>query len=291
MPLSFGRREALGLAALWLVPREADASTNLRVASMDWALTETMLALGRKPLAIVAAVDWRRFVVEPALPAGVADLGLQQEINLELLASLEPNLILSSPFLANLEPALQRIAKTVSLSIFEKAALPLSQPRVLAEKLGLLLDCEAAARRYLALAEQKFDEYRKRVAGLGTRPVLLVNFIDARHVRVYGGSGLFQNVLDRLGVVNAWTGATNYWGFSTLGIEQLATDKDLRLITFEPIPADALPTLERSPLWSMLPFVRAKRVSVLPAVFMFGAMPSALRFARLLVAALEGTSR
>lgn len=291
MPLSFGRRQVLGLAAASLAPRGAVASGNLRVASMDWALTETMLALGHAPLAIVAAVDWNRFVVEPPLPAGVADLGLQQEINLELLASLEPNLILSSPFLSNLEPALQRIAKTVQLSIFERGTLPLGQPRFLAEQLGSILNREALARSNLTLAEQKFSDYRKRIAALAPLPVLLVNFIDARHVRVYGGNGLFQNVLDRLGVVNAWTGATNYWGFSTLGIERLASDKDLRLITFEPIPADALPTLERSPLWSKLPFVRAGRVSVLPPVFMFGAMPSALRFARLLVAALEGASR
>jgi iron complex transport system substrate-binding protein len=217
----------------------------------------------------------------------VADLGLQQEVNLELLASLRPDLILTSPFVQNVEPALRRIAETMRLSIFEKTAAPLDWPRALARTLGQRLDRVEEASRFLANAEQLFDGYRAQIAALTPSPVLLVSFVDARHVRVYGGSGLFQNVLDRIGVTNAWNGKSNYWGFATVGIEELATDRDLRLITFEPIPADARRTLQRSPLWFRLPFVEAGHVSVLPPVLMFGAMPSALRFARLLVGRLE----
>ena len=284
------RNFVAALAASSLVPRFALASGPLRVASLDWALTETMLAIGLAPVAVVAAADWHRFVVDPALPSTVADLGLQQEINLELLASLEPDLILTSPFVPDIERVLHRIAPTLRLSIFEQTALPLEHSRVLTRTIGQKLDREAQAERFLADAGGSFDTYRTRVAALKPSPVLLVNFIDARHVRVYGGSGIFQNVLDRIGLANVWTGKTNYWGFATVGVEELATDKDLRLMAFEPIPADAQPTLERSPLWSQLPFVEAKHVSVLPPVFMFGAMPSALRCARLLVQHLEATS-
>ena len=258
---------------------------------MDWALAETMIVLGHTPIAIVAAGDWNRYVVEPPLPSAVADLGLQPEINFELLASLEPDLILTSPFVQDLEPVLQRIAGTLRLSIFEKGPVPLAQPRALTQILGNRLGRADVAQRVLADAERTFDAYRARVTALNPLPVLLVNFIDARHVRVYGGAGLYQNVLDRIGLVNAWTGDTNYWGFSTVGIERLATAKDLRLIAFEPIPPDTRPTLQRSPLWSRLPFVQAGHVSVLPSVLMFGALPSALRFARLLVEHLERLPR
>lgn len=282
------RREFVASVALSpLLPRVAAASAGLRVAALDWALAETMIALGHNPIAIVAASDWNRFVVEPPLPDGIADLGLQPEINFELLASLEPDLILTSPFVQDLEPAVRRIAETLQLSIFEKGTTPLSRPRALTRILGERLGRATAAKMFLAEAEQTFDDYRARMRALAPRPVLLVNFIDARHVRVYGGAGLYQNVLDRIGVVNAWTGETNYWGYATVGIERLATDKDLELIAFEPVPPDARPTLERSPLWSRLPFVRAGRTSVLPSVLMFGAMPSALRFARLLVGHLS----
>jgi ABC-type Fe3+-hydroxamate transport system substrate-binding protein len=282
------RRFLASLAFSPFLPRLAAAGTGLRVASLDWALAETMIVLGHAPIAIVAADDWPRFVVEPALPAGVADLGLQPEINFELLAWLKPDLILTSPFVQTLEPVLKKIAETERPSIFEPGGTPLAQPQALTTTLGKRLGRTESAQSYLAGAGRLFDHYRQRIAALHPPPVLLVNFMDGRHVRVYGGSGLYQNVLDRIGVANAWTGHTNYWGFSTVGIERLATGKDLRLIAFEPIPADTLPTLQRSPLWTRLPFVEAGHVSILPTVLMFGAMPSALRFARLLVEHLEG---
>jgi iron complex transport system substrate-binding protein len=264
-----------------LVPRAA-STAGLRVAALDWALAETMIAIGHHPIAIVAASDWDRFVVEPPLPAGVADLGLQPEINFELLATLAPDLILTSPFVQDLELAVRRIAPTLRLSIFEPGPT-LAQPRTLARVIGERLDRRAQAEALLERAERTFEEYRRRLGAGARRPLLLVNFIDARHVRVYGGAGLYQNVLDRLGLTNAWTGATTYWGYATVGIERLAMDRDLELIAFEPVPPDARATLARSPLWATLPFVRAGRVSILPSVLMFGAMPAALRFARLLV--------
>jgi ferric hydroxamate transport system substrate-binding protein len=292
LELTFDRRRFLtSIAVAISFPRLAVAGSGLRVASLDWALAETMFALGQKPIAIVAASDWDRFVVEPSLPSGVADLGLQQDINFELLASLKPDLILTSPFIENVEPVLKRIARTLRLSVFEKSPVPLAQPRLLTETLGEWLGCEREAKAFLASADYLLDAYRRRVAALNPLPLLLVNFIDARHVRVYGGSGLYQNVLDRIGVTNAWTGETNYWGYATIGIERLATQRELLLMAFEPVPADARSTLKHSPLWSQLPFVKAGHVSELPTVFMFGAMPSALRFARLLIGQLERMSK
>jgi hypothetical protein len=92
------RQFITNLAALPILSQRAANRCGLRVAAMDWALAETMIALGHRPIAIVAANDWNRFVVEPSLPAGIVDLGLQPEINFELLASLDPDLILTSPF-------------------------------------------------------------------------------------------------------------------------------------------------------------------------------------------------
>jgi ABC-type Fe3+-hydroxamate transport system substrate-binding protein len=290
-PISLDRRQFLASLAisplLSLLPALAADQAALRVASLDWALAETMLALGHNPIAIVDAASWNKFVVEPPLPAGITDLGLSTEINFELLSALRPDLILTSPFVQELEPALQRIGPTLELSVFEKSAVPFAQQQTLTRTLAERLGRGDAAAAFLTRGEKQFDSYRARISALHPLPVLLVNFMDGRHVRVYGGSALYQNVLDRIGVPNAWTGETNYWGYSTVGIEKLATSQNLRLIAFEPIPPDTRPTLDRSRLWSQLPFVKAEQVSVLPPVLMFGAIPSALRFARLLVEHLE----
>jgi len=279
-----GRRGFLTTLACSTVlpPLRAIADTGMRVAVLDWALMETMLAIGCTPIGGVAVSDWNRSDMGPRLAPSVADLGLSPEINFELLASLGPDLIIMSPFVEQLQPALERIAPVWNLSVFERAATPLEHQRELTRKIGGRLGRIGETDRYLAAAERTLNQCRAHILARPRPPVLLVNFVDARHVRVYGGNGLYQNVLDRIGLVNAWTGQTNYWGYATVGVERLATTADLNLIAFEPIPADALPTLESSPLWTELPFVKAGHFSILPSVLMFGALPSALRLARLL---------
>src|SRR5580700_5131183 len=158
MKLPVDRRRFLStLTMATVLSRFAWSEPGLRVASLDWALAETMLAIGQEPIAIVAASDWDRFVVEPPLPYGVVDLGLQQEINFELLASLKPDLILTSPFLQDADPILQKIGATLKLSIFEKGTKPLAQPKELMRILGERLGRAEAARNFLAKAEETFE--------------------------------------------------------------------------------------------------------------------------------------
>ena len=258
-----------------------------RVAALDWALAETMIVLGHDPIAVVAAADWPRFVVEPPLPATTVDLGLQQEINFELLAYLSPDLVLISPFLQRLAPQIERIAETVNLSVYEDTGAPLAMREAVTRDLGTRLGRDAEATRFLSDTAAAFDSLAVRAASLQPRPVLLVTFVDARHVRVYGHASLFHNVLARLGMQNAWTREVGYFGFDMVGIEELAMVGDAHLVTFDPVPAGVLPRLSESPIWSQLDFVRFDRISVLPPVLMFGALPAALRFGHLLVNELE----
>jgi len=271
-----------------LLPHRLGASpVAQRIAVLDWAIAETLFALGARPIALVAASDWNRFVVEPRLPAGTVDIGIQQEVNFELLAALRPDLILTSPFSQDQEPALARIGQVRRFTVFEATRTPLERPRTLTRELGALIGAERQAEALIARTDAHLADCRARLIRLRLPDIFLVSFLDARHVRAYGGVGLYQNVLDTLGLRNAWTRPTNAWGFGTTGIEGLATEKDVRLVAFQPIPADAQRTLARSPLWRELPFVKAGHVSILPPVLMFGALPAALRFARLLTAELE----
>lgn len=289
--MNLPRRTILMALASSFAIRAYGATPVERVACLDWALAETMLALGVQPLAVVAKADWPRFVVEPPLPAATADLGLQQEVNFELLAGLDPDLILISPFLQHLAPQISRIAETLSLSVYEDSGAPLAHREEITRTLASRLRLEAAAEAYLDATDAELEALRARAASLPKRPLLLATFVDARHVRVYGGSSLFQNVLSKLGLENAWTASVGFFGFSMVGIEQLATEAELQLIAFDPIPPDLMPRLAQSPLWTELPFVRAGRFTTLPPVLMFGGLPSARRFARLLVDRLETLER
>ncbi len=293
VPSSFGaarlpRRDVLaGLALLATSSFAVGAAPLPRVAAMDYGLAEILLTLNAPFVGLSGLGDWDKWVVEPGLPSGVADLGSTQLPNFELLSQLRPDLILTTPYLDPFLPTLQRIGETMRVAIYDEGLEPLDRSVDATRRIGDRLDRRAEAERYLAAAEDEFAAIRARIAAIGPRPVLLLTFIDARHVRVFGGSGLYQSVLGRIGVPNAFAGETNYWGFATLGVERLATLGDAWLMLLDPLPPDALRTGRRSPLWTALPAVRAGRVSRLPPVLMFGTVSSALRCARLVAAEFE----
>lgn len=289
---SLSRRALLlAAAALPFAAPRARAAEPERIASLDYGIATTLLALGITPVGVAAAADWSTWVVEPPLPAGVADLGSDLEVNFEVLAALDPDLILTTPYLAALTPSLQRIAPVMELTIYAEGGEPLARSIEATRKLGARLGLETNADAFLSKSDDFLTACARRVGELEPRPLALINFMDARHARIYGKHSLYADVMKRIGIENAWTGPTNFWGFQTIAIEELARlPEETRLIAFEPILPDIRPTLAHSPLWQSLPFVSAGRVSTLPGVLMFGMVPSATRFARLVVDHLEALS-
>ncbi|AXA44472.1 iron-siderophore ABC transporter substrate-binding protein [Rhizobium leguminosarum] len=285
------RRSLLQFAAASVVPAPLFAqSIGPRIVSLDYGLASTLLSLGLPPVGISDLADWDRWVVEPPMPKSVVDIGSSFEVNFEILVTLKPDIILTTPYLDELLPKLQSVAKVVRLEVFTPgigSILPaaIAATRKLAGELGR----ENEAEQFLARADAFFERCGSRLAGKNLPPVALVNFMDARHVRIYSSPGLFHNVLERIGVRNAWARESNYWGFETIGIEDLSkiTDPDARLIAFDPVPPDVLPKLAQSPLWYRLAFARPGHLSILPPALMFGMVNEAMRFAGLLTDLLE----
>jgi iron complex transport system substrate-binding protein len=283
-----GRRAVLQAMALGFVgactARVPHASMQRGgIVALDWALAETLVALGRPPSGVVAAADWRNFVVEPALPAGVADLGLQQDINLELLALLEPELILTSPFLAHLEPVLARIAPTLNLSVYALPERPLANRIHVTHVLAARTGVPHAGARLVEELHALRAAAEAALAATRRRPLAFASFIDPRHARVYGGSSLYADVLAWLGLDNAWAAPVGRFGFATIGVEELAALGDAELVVVEPTRPDIARELATSPLWKQLPPVRAGHEGSIEPVFMFGALPSARRLITLLI--------
>ncbi|QRM32614.1 ABC transporter substrate-binding protein [Microvirga sp. VF16] len=256
-----------------------------RVISLDWGLAETLLALGIAPVGLPEAAPYADWVVEPALPPDITDIGLRVEPNFELMAALRPDLIVGIPEHELLRPQLERIAPFLAVPIYAPDGSPYHRSEQAARLIGEWSDRATAAERLIA-------ETRSRIAAVAAAirmpqpPLYIANFIDRRHLRVYGRHGLFQDVLDRLGLQNAWSGGTNVWGFATLGVEALAGTLQARLFYLEPVPQEARRTIAEGPLWRHLPLVRRGAAAVLPPVLMFGTLPAAARFARVLGTAL-----
>lgn len=283
------RASAAGAASL-VLPALAAATPPMKIVSLDYGLSSTLLALGVVPTAISDLADWDKWLGEPKMPDNVIDLGSSWEANFEILAMLKPDLILTTPYLDGNFDKLKALAPVLRLDVYSPDAGPILPASIAAtRKLATAIDRKIEAEHFLAGAEAYFETCRKRLKSLAAPPLALVNFMDERHARIYSAPGLFDNVLARIGIENAWSGSSNYWGFQTIAIEELSriSDPRARLIAFEPIPGDVLPKLADSPLWQKLPFARPGHFSTLPATLMFGMVNEALRLAHLLTEELE----
>lgn len=268
----------------------ATAATFRRIAVVDWTIAETMLAMNVVPMAMAEIPAYCQWVGDPLPPPGVQDLGLRVEPNLELLAQLKPELILSSPQFQAASRQLEAIAPVRFLGVFSEDRRPYDNARRMAAILGEWCDCPRAAEGLLAFAERRLLELRARLSAFSGRTLCIVQFVDDRHLRVFDKRSLYSDVLERLSLRNAWPGDGSTWGFEQAGLEQLLQAPEAMLVVVSPVPPDTLRRLPKSALWQSLPAVGRNRVLWLPASWSFGGVPAALRFAGLLTNALLGRS-
>jgi iron complex transport system substrate-binding protein len=264
-----------------------------RVITLNWAATEALLLLGVTPVGIADRDGYNVWVKEPELPEGVANVGTRVAPSLEAIAELKPDLIVTSSEMAPAANLLERIAPTYVVSVYKQGSRPFEKASAMLITLGDMLDREERADAVLSDINQTLNNQRRRLenAGLTDRPVALVNFLDDRHVRVYGPNGLYQSALNALGLENAWPNTGNYWGFSVVGLEALAPYQDSRIVVISPTLPGLSDTLADSPFWTYLPPVRRDQVYQIDPVWPFGGVFPVKRLATLLAdGLLEGGS-
>jgi ferric hydroxamate transport system substrate-binding protein len=278
------RRALLAGSAILLVnPARADVRT---AAAIDWAMLETGLAIGVTVTAGAELILYRKFVIEPALPDGMADLGLRGSINFEVLRRASPDLILSSPWYTRLEPNLRRIAPVLSLRIHERGQDPYDAAIAAARELGFCFGRQAEAETLIAETAAAITAAATRLKASNLPPVFVITIGDPRHFRVFGPDSMVGAVITRLGLVNAWARGTSYSVQAPVDIVALVENPDATIVILSPVPEDALRILPESTIWQNLPAVAAGRVAVIAPVNHFGGLPAARRLTRLITAAL-----
>ncbi|PDT12554.1 ABC transporter substrate-binding protein [Rhizobium sp. M1] len=282
----FSRRQFLaGAAASLSASAPVRAAEGVRVATLDWALLETLLAIGADVVAATELRQFREVAVKPDVPAAVADLGLRGTPNFEVLRFARPELIFNSNFYAWADERMRLIAPVESHAIYKPGESPFALAEQVTLALGERLQLPAARQLTEALSA-RLDRHRSLFTAGDGRPVIPINLGDARHFRVFGADSMFGEVLKRVGLTNAWQGATSYSAAAPIGIETLASMPDAWIVMIPPHPADALAALSSSGFWNALPAVREKRVLMLGSINPYGALPAAGRFADLLAEGL-----
>ena len=288
MPIT--RRRALtGLALLPValcglpVVRAGDPTLpKVDIVSFEPALTESLLGLGVAPRAVVNAGFYREFVASPQLPGDVIDLGPSIEPNLEYLQRLAPELIIGTSW--QLEGTLlSRIAPLRTFDIYTANAQPYRNAGQVLLDLGALVERRAEAQAMLEQTDRLLEQLRVRLAPVSHRPVYIARLNpDGRHLLLFGAKGMYQAVLERLGLRNAYQGRTNAWGGSpAVGIETLLEQPDASLLYYTN-PREALAAqrrLDNSPIWRALPMIRDGRALGLPRFYPSGGLLTAQRLA------------
>lgn len=280
---------AMALSPLLWQMRHARAATvdSQRIVALEWLPVELLLALGVTPYGIADIPNYKLWVNEPALPDSVIDVGLRTEPNLELLTQMKPSFLVWS---AGYGPSAETLAKIAPGRgfAFSDGKKPLAQSRQSLIEMAQLIGREDQAQRHLQEYDAFVERLKPRFAQRGDRPLLMVTLLDARHMLVFGPNCLFQEMLDALGVKNAWQGETNFWGSVAVGIDRLAAYKDADVLCFDHGNDPEMNRLTATPLWQAMPFVRENRFQRVPAVWFYGATLSAMHFGRVLDNALGG---
>ncbi|MDX8491692.1 iron-siderophore ABC transporter substrate-binding protein [Mesorhizobium sp. VK22B] len=273
------------LALLPVLPAAAEEAVPAhteRVATIDWGTAETLLALGVTPLGLAETAGYRDWV--GALPPDIAELGLRATPSLEYLAALKPDVILSTPQFTAIEPMLGKIAPVINLATFIDDLEPYRHAQENTRRLGALTGREQAAADLIALTDARIAKLKDAIGTARTRPVLVLYFQDDRHAWVFCRGSLFDDVLKRAGLTNAWTGGRNFWGFANAGVDQLFAIRDAALLVIEPVPPAVRAKLAaRDGLLGQMPAFAPGNYEILPSVWGFGGLPSAGRFADLLL--------
>lgn len=235
-----------------------------RVVALEWTYVEDLLALGVQPIGVADIEGYNQWVKTPvALSADVIDVGTRQEPNLEAIARLKPDLILTPDFrLHENYDELSAIAPTL---VF--APYPTDGSSHYDEMIGTLTTLATAVNREVegeAALQRLNDHYAAaksalEAAGRGGEPFILSQGWNDEQVatfRLFTENAMSVQILERIGLTNGWNDAPQQYGYTEVGIEGFAplAEKDFNF--FYVAQGDDNSLFEQSPLWGKLPFVQ-----------------------------------
>lgn len=257
-----------------------------RVVALEYNLVEDLLALGIQPVGVADVDGYETWVkAEPALADNVTDVGTRQEPSLEEIAELDPDLVLGVQF--RHEPIyddLSKIAPTLLLDPYPGEDEEDQYTRVMDNfrTVATAVDREQTAQTRLAELNQTYEQIRERVAEANAtgEPVTLAQGFTqegSATLRVFTDNALAIQVLERIGLENAWDGEFQQFGFATVGLESLERVENATfLYVAQPDDDPVNGTYSDDPVWRNLTFVQEDRVEPLGAdVWLFGGPLSA----------------
>lgn len=252
-----------------------------RVVALEWSFVEDVLALGVQPVGVADIEGYHGWVQIPVeLSEDVVDVGTRQAPNLEAIAALEPDLIITSQLrsaenydeLVTIAPTLLFTGYPEDMSHFEGMVNTFN---TIATALGREAEAEA-------VLDDMYGYFDTAAAALedagyaGEGFILAQGFIqsEAATFRLFTSNAMAVEILEQVGLSNDWTDAPQQYGFTSIGIEGFAGIGDTNF--FFIAQEEDRDFFYDSALWSTLPFVQNENAHWLGSdIWLFGGPLSA----------------
>ncbi|MFD2176122.1 iron-siderophore ABC transporter substrate-binding protein [Veronia pacifica] len=263
------------------------SSVPQRVAALNWDIAEQVIELGITPVGMPDIKGYQEWVVKPAVPSDVRDIGTRSEPNYELLAELKPDVILIASPQKDLFERLSEIAPVLFYQTYSEKHDNISAAFQSFRQIAQVLGKEAVADKKLALISERMDELKEQldIAFPGDKPLVTTfRFASETSVYIYGKNSIPEYVLRYMGFENAMPQPASQWGVTQKGVTDLRHIKNGIAMYFQPFNHKA--KLERSVVWRAMPFVRNKRVTDIESTWSYGGAMSVLYNAEAITASL-----
>lgn len=268
--------------------------TPQRIVALTWSQAEILLTLGVTPVGVATVPGYRKWQSNyPPLPESVVDVGHRGNPNLDVIARLQPDLILGYNFRhQNQLQRLQGIAPTLLYRQYPSTADPdfryFQQMLRITRDLGRLLQREQEADIAIETMQAAITTARTRLAaaGLQDQPVVLGKFVGmGMGLRVFSDSSMAADIANQLGLSNQWHQGLPGRDFTHIQLPQMLALGNCHLIIFGD-DSDETSVMQHSAIWPQLEFVKNNRLYRVKNSWGFGGPASASRMAQRISKAL-----
>lgn len=255
------------------VPDDAES-----VVALEWSYIEDLLALDVQPIGVADIEGYNNWVDIPVeLSADVVDVGTRQEPNLEQIAMLNPDVIITSTLRsAENYDELSAIAPTIAFEGYPAGSHYDGMIDTF-NTIATVVDRTAEAEAVLDALNASYAETQTALAELEvTDFVLAQSYLssDAPVFRLFTDNAMAVEILGKIGLTNAWDDAPQQYGFTTVDFEGFDGIDDV--LFFYIAQPDANEVITASPVWGVLPFVQSENAYWLGGdVWLFGGPLSA----------------
>ncbi|AET61964.1 iron iii dicitrate transport protein [Paenibacillus terrae HPL-003] len=267
-----------------------------RVVVLEWTFTEDMVALGVQPIGNADNAGYKQYVSsEAALDSSVTDVGTRNEPNLEAIAALKPDLIISNvDGNAAIYDQLKAIAPTVEYSLNSGKGYDYDKMVEIFNNIAVALGKEDKAKQVLKELDQHYAQAKEKLAAAGKADFHYIltqafTYQNAASLRMFADNSVVVGTLAKIGLANDWKPAKlEPYGFSTVGIESLSAVQDSNFLYIVQPDDDVFgAALKSNSVWNGLNFVKEKRTYALDSkTWTFGGPVSSKALVDTVVAAI-----